>query len=394
SRAQSSSSSAVAPATQTTIRQDQLPLLHHKLCVPAESVAQVFFFRRYALARGGAETLYAAAAAGQANNGYSSSTSPVKMQGMLAVGMAGLAVSEGGDGRLLKLARRRYGITLRGVGEVIERGDGERVRGEGTVAAVVLMGMFEAMGCLIKQVPVPAHIRELARSCPAFASDVHVVPARLLFDIICRFAELYSLGGTGQEEEVAQWTERVSAAVGIEEELCSWETGLPGLWRHTVTLVQEGSEKDGSSPRRDTTAIRHEYACSWQAYVWNHYRTCRILVHAVLLRYLDALALPVASAHPALMAAYISQRDASRTVLSKTMGDLRAGMSYVLGLYDAGKGNACLSPETSGVFGLLGAVQALTGVVDVYGEDGEWLCGLLDGMGRRWGIGLAVVLGR
>ncbi|KAL6872027.1 hypothetical protein J3F83DRAFT_733515 [Trichoderma novae-zelandiae] len=242
-----------------------------------------------------------------------------------------------------------------------------------------------AMGCLIKRMPVPTHVRELARTSAAFVSDIHLLPARSLFEIVCRVAELHSRVDTAQ---VAQITEKVSIAIGIEEELRSWETHLPDMWKYTT--AQDGSpEEDG--PRQGSC---HEYACPWQAYVWNQYRACRILVHTVLLRYLDTLAFPITKTHPALMAAYTSRQEASRAILSTTMLDMRAGMSYILGLYDKGKGNSSLSPEHSGVFGLLGAVQALMGVVDVRGEDAGWLCEMLGVMGGRWGIGLAAVLGR
>jgi hypothetical protein len=149
-------------AIATTGRPKQTRLGHElpplrKLCLPAESVAQVFFLRTYAFA--GAETLYAVQARASTNDNSSSSfPSPaataaaaaagVKMQGVLAVGMAGLAIAEG-DGDVMALARRRYGGTLRRIGEVIgKHGDGGG-RGEETVAAVVLMGMFEVSSCLV-----------------------------------------------------------------------------------------------------------------------------------------------------------------------------------------------------------------------------------------------------
>lgn len=238
--------------------------------------------------------------------------------------------------------------------------------------------------------PVPTHVRDLARSCPAFVADAHLLPARRLFDILCRFAELHSFGETSH---VTLLTERVSAAIMLEEELCSWETQLPTMWNYN--LVRDNSDQGESDQY-----MRHKYTCPWQAYVWTQHRTCRVLVHTALLGYLDALALRMTNAHPALIKAYILQQEASREVLCTTMRDLRAGMAYILGLYDEGKGNACLSPEQSGVFGLLGAVQALMGVGGVVRgeekekEEEEWLCGMLGDMGRRWGIGLATVLGR
>lgn len=47
------------------------------------------------------------------------------------------------------------------------------------------------------------------------------------------------------------------------------------------------------------------YNASWRAYIWSFYRSCRILLHNVLLRHLDAIPMP--TAHPAIILAYGKQ---------------------------------------------------------------------------------------
>lgn len=234
------------------------------------------------------------------------------------------------------------------------------------------------MSCLIRRVPVPIHIRELCRSSPALISDGDLLPARQLFGIICRFTDMHSLENTDQ---VTKITEMVSTAMSLEEELLSWESNLPHAYRYT-------------DPDKGHGHSHHVYACSLQAFIWNQYRICRILVHTMLLRYLDSLALPVTQAHPVLMAAHASQQEASRKILATMMLDIRGSVSYIFGLYETTKANNSLSPEHSGVFGLLGAIQVLIGVVDIGGEDADWLSEMLELMGSRWGIGQALVLGR
>lgn len=238
------------------------------------------------------------------------------------------------------------------------------------------------MSCLVRRIPVPTHIYQLVRSSPALQSDAYLVPAKRLFGIICKFADLHSSENTNQ---VTQITEKVTTAMSIEEELLAWESDLPDAWRYTIIQHPPDTAYGDSC---------HVYACSWQAYTWNQYRNCRILVHTVLLRYLVNLALPVTKAHPALIVAYTSQQEASRDILSTMMLDMRASVSYILGLYDKTKGNNSLSPEHSGVFGLLGSMQALIGVADISGEDADWLCEMLELMGSRLGIGQASVLGK
>jgi hypothetical protein len=138
SRSSSASSPALSssPLSVTTVpsqarrRQHELPLPTFNFSIPTESVAQVFFFRHYSIA--GSGRLYAV---------QGSSTMPtVKMLGILAVGMAGLAISEKDHG-VMALARSKYGSTLHSINDAIKiRREATK---ESTLAAVTLMAMFE-----------------------------------------------------------------------------------------------------------------------------------------------------------------------------------------------------------------------------------------------------------
>ncbi|KAM0259620.1 hypothetical protein ACHAQJ_003199 [Trichoderma viride] len=369
----SSSSSPLPVTTAPRPRQHELPLPTFNFSIPTESVAQVFFFRHYSIV--GSNRLYAVQG--------SSAMSTVKMLGILAVGMAGLAISEQDHG-VMALARSKYGSTLHSINGAIRIR--EEATKESTVAAVVLMAMFEAISCIIKRMPVPAHIRELVQSSLTFKADADLLLAIRLFNIICKLADLHSSGNT---DRVTQITKKVSMAMSIEEELLSWESDLPETWRYT--LAENNNTLDETYG-----ASHHVYACSWQAYIWNHYRICRYASHTVLLHYLDTLALPVTKAHPALMQACTSQQKSSQDIRSTMLRDVRASVPYILGLYDKTKGNSSLSPEHSGVFGLLGSIQALVGVAgaDICGEDAGWLSELLKFIGSRLGIGQALVMER
>lgn len=132
----SSSSSSVAATSLSRRRQRrhelELPLPLFNFSIPAESVAQVFFFRHYSIA--GSSWLYAAQGA--------AARPTLKMLGIMAVGMAGLANSER-DGGIMALARAKYGSTLHSINDAIKvRAEATK---ESTLAAVVLMGMFEVM---------------------------------------------------------------------------------------------------------------------------------------------------------------------------------------------------------------------------------------------------------
>lgn len=201
---------------------------------------------------------------------------------------------------------------------------------------------------------VPAHIREVVQSLPLFKVDAELEPATRLFDMVCRLADLHSLHD--ETHQVTQIAEKISTAMSIEKELLAWKPDLPDGWRYSHA-ENKLDKSYGSSC--------HVYPCPWQSYIWNHYRICRRTTHAVLLHHLDTLALPVTKAHPALIEACASQQEASREIQATMMRGLRASMPYILDFYDKSKGNNRLFPQHSGVFGLLGSIQAMVGVADV-----------------------------
>lgn len=90
----------------------------------------------------------------------------------------------------------------------------------------------------------------------------------------------------------------------------------------------------------------------------------------------------------------MSQQEASHEIQAAMMRELRTSMPYILDFYDKTKGNNRLFPQHSGVFGLLGSIQAMVGVAGVCEEDAGWLCVMLKYIGSRLGIGQALVMER
>jgi hypothetical protein len=239
------------------------------------------------------------------------------------------------------------------------------------------------MGSIIKRMPIAAHIRQVVQSSPLFKVDAELEPATRLFIIVCKLADLHS--SSSETDQVSHIAEKISTAMSIEKELLAWKSDIPDRWKYS-----HGENKFDKAYGPSS----HVYACPWQSYIWNHYRISRCTTHAVLLRYLDTLALPVTQAHPALIDAYASQQGASRRIKAAMMRDLRASMPYILSFYDKSKGDNRLFPQHSGVFGLLASIQAMIKVANVREEDNEWLCVMLNYIASRLGIGQALVMER
>ena len=212
---------------------------------------------------------------------------------------------------------------------------------------------------------------------------MELVPASRLFRIICEFAQLQS---SVRRNEVTGPVEIISAAIEIDNELSSWVSDLPPLWRYDSFTWGTANHFCGD--------CYHIYRSSWHASVWNYYRTCHILVHSILEHNLSILASAMSSARPALVSAYCLQRAKSQTVLSRMPLDICASIPYHLGLYMREKTDYSSIPKPSGVFSLLGILQVL--VSSAYASLGshDWLSKTLELMGCELGIGQALAIGR
>ena len=241
----------------------------------------------------------------------------------------------------------------------------------------------QAMGSLIKKTRVSQPIAEFVQSSPAFQSDMELVPASRLFRIICGFAQLHA---SVTRNEVTNPVEIISTAIGIDNDLSSWVSDLPPLWRYRTFTWDTARYFYGD--------YYHIYQSSWHACIWNYYRACRVLVHSILLHNLSTLALPVSLARPALVSAYCSQRAKSQTLLSRIPLDICASIPYQLGLHEREKNDYLSIPKPSGVFSLLGILQVLVSLVDASLGSNGWVSKTFELMGRELGIGQALAIGR
>jgi len=212
---------------------------------------------------------------------------------------------------------------------------------------------------------------------------MELVPASRLFRIICEFAQLHA---SVTRNEATNPVEIISTAIGIENDLSTWVSDLPPLWRYRTFMRETVHYIYGD--------YYHIYQSSWHACIWNYYRACRILVHSILLHNLNTLASPVSLARPALVSAYCLQRAKSQTVLSRIPLDICASIPYQLGLHDREKRDHPSIPKPSGVFSLLGILQILVSSADASLRTHGWVSKTLEFMGHELGIGQALAIGR
>lgn len=117
--------------------------------------------------------------------------------------------------------------------------------------------------------------------------------------------------------------------MSMEEDLSTWQNTLPLTWEPTIISDTE----DKAHGKQHIV-----YNTSWHAYIWSFHRTCRILLHNVLLRHLNTIASPISTAHPAWILAYEKQRLVSQDVMTSTWRVLQASVPFMLGSHSSTNG--------------------------------------------------------
>ncbi|KAL6898859.1 hypothetical protein GGI43DRAFT_384535 [Trichoderma evansii] len=380
--------------------------------MPAEALGTAFFFHHYAIIGPQCSAVDTAFA----------------RLSRLAVGMAGAATSRK-DVAMMTQARFKYALSLQHLARAVN--NPAEMTAASTLAAVNKLSMFEmitcqsyssmdaylhhirglvalikrwgrsdwismknlsgglhvmflaTIACLIEKIPIDEHVSVLVADPSAFESeDDDLSPARRLFEIVSKFTRFYSSIMTSKVPVVVQ---AISDAMGIEEDLSTWQNTLPITWE---PLIMSNTEEKVHGKEHIV------YNASWHAYIWSFYRICRILLHNVLLRHLDAIASSMPTAHPALILAYEEQRRASQDVLTSTWRALQASVPFMLGSHGSTNGQNAAKLRHSTVFGLVAVLQVLMSSTDIPLGDERWLHETLLFIGENIGVGQALVLKR
>ncbi len=241
----------------------------------------------------------------------------------------------------------------------------------------VALMFSQVMGCLIQKTCVP---QSIARLTGVFQSDRTLLPASRLLHIMCKFARFHA---SIERVEASHTVEMILAAIDIDNELSSWVSELPSTWSYDKARSASAETFYGDS--------YHIYQSSWHACVWNYYRICRIILHTILLRSLDALASPVSSTHPALVSAYRVQRRESQAILATLPLDICATIPYQLGLNEIGARNQT-APKPSAVFSILGLLQVFVRSADAALASQSWLSKTFEYIGHQYGAQQALAL--
>lgn len=241
--------------------------------------------------------------------------------------------------------------------------------------------MLQTIACLTEKIPIDEHISVLVADPSMIESeDDDLSPARRLFEIVSKFTRFYSSIMTSKGPDVIQ---AISDAMGMEEELSAWPNTLPTTWKPVTISYTEDN----------THGKEHiVYNASWHAYIWSFHRICRILLHNILLRHLDALALSMSTAHPALILAYEEQRRVSQDVLTSTWRALQASVPFMLGLHGSINRQNATRSQHSTVFGLVAVLQVLISLTNIPLGDKYWLSKTLLFIGENIGVRQALVL--
>ncbi|MCJ1401593.1 hypothetical protein MMC11_004809 [Xylographa trunciseda] len=341
----------------------------------------------------------------------------------ICLGLAGLA-NVRNDQSIMELARSRHTSALRQTIEALQ--NPVEVKKDETLRAAVMLAMFELVTCdhdskktwtghvtgaaallkarglnglvhrdeirtfvqlrfeifikcLSSDESVPADIVEWFNASKEYQFEWDS-PAWWLAVIFSRFVNLRA---SIRRRELTDATTIISGLSALNADLAKWVTELPPEWIFTTVVSTEDSEIIFESQC-------HVYHSLWIAVFWNHYRTVCILVNDLLIGYLDLSSCVPLEESPGVSQ---EQRRQCLDLVSLLATDICYSVPFQHnhnGL--AQNNNAKLAPTLTGAFAVLWPLRVAASTTGASEALYQWARSLLQSIGYKKGIRLALIL--
>lgn len=208
-------------------------------------------------------------------------------------------------------------------------------------------------------------------------------------------ATLCNLRANIASKVITEDSEIFSAACAIECDLAAWVISLPSSWAyHTVMAPRRNHNvKSQVEEPYPYDGRYHVYSDLWICNSWNNYRAARILVNEIILTRLRLI--QGKSASVSFPSEFGVQCRNIRTTMRQLAADICYSTPYVCGDVD-GDGiqveDVCLSKASVGGFIILWPLFLAASVDGYDSRLGEWAVGRFYRIGRKTGIGQALVM--
>ncbi|KAF7620855.1 hypothetical protein AFLA_006150 [Aspergillus flavus NRRL3357] len=377
----------------------------------AESVG--FFFRYYVLDDVHNIPIYLSASQME----VLAATNPLVMQSLVAVGLAGLSNIKKST-ELMTKATGEYTQALHLINCTLK--DGTQCKSDATLAATMLLGMFEVLTCntpsslqswaqhvrgaaaLIEMrgaeqikwivgMRMFTHLRvQIIASCLHWrlsvpASIVHWslqamaerstadAKADELVDLVAHVARLLS------QARMNLASDTVSSAATIDRYLLRWKHSLPPRWIYQ-TIRGPVSNRSPSHLKFYYTQVYHVYPDLWACNIWNFYRSARILLNQLILNTAEI--------------SYQAEHVQIRETVAQLATEIAESVPFALRLVDNRATEVPSLDHCLGGFTILWPLYVAANTSPLGSTLREWVVERLETIGNDMGIGQAQFMAR
>ncbi|QMW30331.1 hypothetical protein G4B84_005666 [Aspergillus flavus NRRL3357] len=366
----------------------------------AESVG--FFFRYYVLDDVHNIPIYLSASQME----VLAATNPLVMQSLVAVGLAGLSNIKKST-ELMTKATGEYTQALHLINCTLK--DGTQCKSDATLAATMLLGMFESWAqhvrgaaaliemrgaeqikwivgmrmfthlrvqiiasCLHWRLSVPASIVHWSLQAMAERSTADA-KADELVDLVAHVARLLS------QARMNLASDTVSSAATIDRYLLRWKHSLPPRWIYQ-TIRGPVSNRSPSHLKFYYTQVYHVYPDLWACNIWNFYRSARILLNQLILNTAEI--------------SYQAEHVQIRETVAQLATEIAESVPFALRLVDNRATEVPSLDHCLGGFTILWPLYVAANTSPLGSTLREWVVERLETIGNDMGIGQAQFMAR
>ncbi|EHA27123.1 hypothetical protein ASPNIDRAFT_170706 [Aspergillus niger ATCC 1015] len=211
-------------------------------------------------------------------------------------------------------AEKEYGNALQLLTTAVA--DQQQAKNNATLAAVLMLAIFEIISCLQREAHVPDSVLHCVKVAMFLRPHTVAYGDRLL-NIMGRLANLRA---DIKEKIITDRKKMLESAYAVEAELMSWLTSLPDNFPYATIQDPWPTLNWGPKPYNN---IYHVYTDFWICNSWNQYRVARIIISDLILTCIREL--NAGSPLPADLVTHTSQiRNTARQLAS----DVCASVPY------------------------------------------------------------------
>ncbi|KAJ5606209.1 C6 zinc finger domain protein [Penicillium lagena] len=205
--------------------------------------------------------------------------SPALQAAIKAIGLASMSNARM-SAELMRAARKEYSTALLATNSALQ--DPIQFKSDSTLAAVMLLGMYEALGHIYYKQYAPPFIVQLSKEAAAHHHS-GFEEIENFFDILVQVSNLSAeiRATASKSSSIGNPAPFIQKAFQLDIDLVSWATSVNSASRYT-TVSAPSTKKHDYEHRSVYGESYHVYPNVGIASMWTNYRLTRIIIHEII----------------------------------------------------------------------------------------------------------------